>query len=333
MTGRDANLHGLLVVDKPRGPTSHDVVDQARRRFGTRRVGHGGTLDPMATGVLVLLFGEATKLSEIVAGKRKSYLAELSFGRATDSHDAMGRVTAELAAPDSFTLEHMEQVLQAEKQRTEQTPPAVSALKVGGHRAYAMTRAGSAPDLPPRPVEVSSLELRAFAAGRASIELCVSKGYYVRALARDVGSALAVPAHLSALRRTSSGCFTLEEALEWPPSEAPRLLSIAEALPRLARTLRLTADGVLRARRGQLLGAGDFMDEPMPAADDARSAGASLMAWTDAEGLPIALGERAGTQFRVRRGFAADLDSASLVPPSSRQPPTSASQTRAISEG
>lgn len=333
MSARDERVHGVLIVDKPKGPTSHDMVAEARRRFGTRRVGHGGTLDPMATGVLVLLFGEATKLSEVVAGSHKSYLAELSFGRATDSHDAMGRVTAEaLDALDGLTREKLERALAAERGRTEQLPPAVSALKVGGRRAYALARAGAEPELQPRPIQVSALELLAFGGGRASLELRVSKGYYVRALARDVSAALSVPAHLSALRRTLSGCFALPEACDWSQGGAPNLLSIAEVLPRLALTLRLTPGGVLRARRGQPLTAEDFMDEPPSTNAGPDPAAAPLMAWTDAAGLPVALGERAGVQFRVRRGFSAELSTDSPPPPASRQRPTGGNQTADISK-
>ncbi len=333
MSGRDGNVHGVLVVDKPQGPTSHDVVAEARRRFGTRRVGHGGTLDPMATGVLVLLFGEGTKLSEIVAGSHKAYLAELSFGRATDSHDAMGRVTAEdLEGLARVTRERLARALVAERQRREQLPPAVSALKVGGRRAYDLARAGATPELQPRPIQVSSLELISLEDGRASLELCVSKGYYVRALARDVGAALGVPAHLSALRRTQSGCFTLREAVDWSSGSAPRLLSVAEVLPRVALTLRLTPGGVLRARRGQALGLEDFIDEPPSSSEEPEPAGAPPMAWTDADGVPIALGERVGAQFRVRRGFAADSAAAAKPGLGSFRPIGAANQTADISK-
>lgn len=326
--------HGVVVVDKPRGPTSHDVVAAARRYFGTRRVGHGGTLDPMATGVLVLLLGEATKLSEIVAGSHKSYTAELSFGRSTDSHDALGRVTEERSVPPgAVTLEALERALLAERQRKEQLPPAVSALKIRGRRAYALARAGESPELQPRPVAVASLELRELDASRASLELRVSKGYYVRALARDLAAALGVPAHLSGLRRTSSGCFALSEASAWPPNAAPRLLALSEVLPRIAVTLRLTANGVLRARRGQALGLDDFIDEP-PAEGGvlASPATAALMAWIDSDGRPVALGERVGGHFRVRRGFAADLGSPTVAPAAFCPPPLPASQTGSISE-
>jgi tRNA pseudouridine55 synthase len=298
--------HGVLVVDKPSGPTSHDVVAQARRHFGTRRVGHAGTLDPMATGVLVLLFGEATKLSDVATGCDKKYFAELSFGRATDSHDADGNTTEERPeTPGWVSEDRLHSGLLTERTRRLQLPPGISALKVDGQRAYRLSRAGTPPKLLPRPVLVHHLQLMAWSSRRASLELLVSKGYYVRALARDLAQALGVPAHLSQLRRLQSGTFTLAEACSWPPPVGQALLPLAEALPRLLPMLRLTESGVLRARRGQPRDAADFLDDPagpgygLPAAADP-----SVWAWTDPEGNPIALGRRSADGFRVQRGFA-----------------------------
>ncbi len=298
--------HGVLVVDKPSGPTSHDIVAQARRHFGTRRVGHAGTLDPMATGVLVLMLGEATKLSDVATGCDKKYFAELCFGRATDSHDADGNTTEERPeTPGWLGEDRLQSALVAERTRRLQLPPSISALKVGGQRAYRLSRAGTPPELLPRPVVVHDLQLLAWSSRRASLELSVSKGYYVRALARDLAQALGVPAHLSQLKRLQSGTFTLAEACSWPPPAGQVPLPLAEALSRLLPMLRLTKSGVLRARRGQPLDAADFLDDPdgpgsvlPPAADP------SVWAWTDPEGSPIALGQRSADGFRVQRGFA-----------------------------
>jgi tRNA pseudouridine55 synthase len=304
MSDRDKSLHGLLIVDKPSGPTSHDVVAQARRHLGTRRVGHAGTLDPLATGVLVLLLGEATKLSEVATNEDKTYLAEVSFGRATDSHDLQGQTTAEQALPSSWLdAGTLERALDVERRRELQVPPAVSAIKVAGQRSYRLARDGAPPELEARAVELRSLRVLGWSPQRVELELRVSKGYYVRSLARDLGCTLGVPAHLSSLRRVQSGRFCLDEACAWPPPEVPPLIPLGEALARLLPIWRLTAPGVERARQGKTLSAGDFSDAPGLLDRGA----ASIVAWTDAGGKPVALGRRDGDVFRVQRGFAADM--------------------------
>jgi tRNA pseudouridine55 synthase len=301
-----ATPHGILVVDKPSGPTSHDVVAQARRVFGTRRVGHAGTLDPMATGVLVLLLGEATKLSDVATNERKTYLAEVRFGRATHSLDAQGQTTAEkVLEPGWLQQPRLEHALELERARVLQLPPAVSAIKLDGQRAYRLAHAGKPPELAPRAIAVYALSLLDYDAESARLELSVSKGYYVRALARDLGDALGVPAHLSSLRRVQSGCFGLDEACVWPAPCLPALIPLAQAVPRLAPTRRLTDAGVARARQGRALSATDFMDGE--AAHEPSELDPSItVAWTDAAGTPVALGRREGDIFRVQRGFTAD---------------------------
>lgn len=301
-----AGPHGVLVVDKPRGPTSHDIVAQARRHFQTRRVGHAGTLDPMATGVLVLLFGEATKLCDWASGCDKRYSAELRFGRATDSHDAEGATTEELPEPLRETLGELAltRALSIERARTVQLPPVVSALKVDGQRAYRLSRAGTPPELQPRPVRVHSLELQRWDQHHACVELLVTKGYYVRAFARDVARTLGVPAHLGALRRLQSGDFSLAEACSWPLLEERRPIPLAAALPRLLPTLRLKDSGVSRARLGQTLTVEDFID--LPAGQSSAEHERAAWGWTDSAGTPIAIGERKAEGFGVRRGFMAE---------------------------
>lgn len=298
--------HGLLIVDKPEGPTSHDIVSAARRVLGTRRVGHAGTLDPMATGVLVLLLGEATKLSDLATTADKTYRTQVSFGRATDSHDACGATTHESDSRLSQLSETaLQGALQAERERTLQVPPAVSAIKLSGRRAYDLARAGAAPELAPRVVRVHDLRELERSEQALSLELRVSKGYYVRALARDLGEALGVPAHLSQLRRVASGGFTLADACSWPPPSPPPLLALHQILPRLLPTLRLTDAGVRRARAGKALTRADFID--VPADPETPGGGApTTCAWVDSSGLPVALGARDGDLFRVRRGFAGD---------------------------
>jgi tRNA pseudouridine55 synthase len=302
--------HGIVVVDKPRGPTSHDIVQSARRVFGTRRIGHAGTLDPMATGVLVLLLGEATKLSEIATAADKTYRAQVSFGRATDSHDANGRTTAEVEVRlEDLSDAALSRALESERLRCQQIPPAVSAIKLQGRRSYELSRNGAPPELEPRAVSVRALELGERAGPLLNLELRVSKGYYVRALARDLGLALGVPAHLSQLRRLVSGSFSLAEACAWPPENPPpQPLPLELALARLVPMLRLTEAGVRRARSGQLLSASDFIDDALSLrAESSEGMQPTLCAWTDPNGSPIALGAFDGAGFRVRRGFSAEL--------------------------
>ena len=293
---------GVLVVDKPGKATSHDIVAQARRIFGTREVGHAGTLDPMATGVLLLLFGEATKLSGFLTRDSKRYLATVYLGRATDSLDADGRTTQEVPfAPEQVSEQAVEAALAAERARLAQVPPAVSAIKVAGQRAYALTRAGNAPELAEREVRVASLVLVSREAQELTVEMEVSKGYYVRALARDLGAALGFPAHLTQLRRLASGRFDLNDACAWPAGPEARLVPTAEAARRALPTAVLAETGERRASLGQPLEASDFI----------RLGGApatETQAWFSEAGKLICLGhERAPGEFRVVRGFRSPL--------------------------
>jgi tRNA pseudouridine55 synthase len=286
---------GVLVVDKPRGPTSHDIVAEARRRFGVRGVGHAGTLDPMATGVLVLLFGEGRKLSSYLTLDEKTYVAEVRFGAATDTFDAEGTVVeSRVLAPGTLDRGRVEAALEAERARTEQVPPPVSAIKVGGERAHRLTRRGEAPVLEPRKIHVARLSLLEADEERLSLELTVSKGYYVRSLARDLGEALGAPAHLSRLARTRSGAFTLDDAVRWPPDELPALTSVAETVRRSLPWVELTQAGAAKARLGQRLADEHFVVPPD---------GERPHAWLDPEGHVVALGERAAEGCRVLRGF------------------------------
>lgn len=289
---------GVLVVDKPGGATSHDIVAQARRIFGTREVGHAGTLDPMATGVLLLLFGEATKLSNFLTRDSKRYLAEVRFGRATNTLDADGSTTEEAEVPaERLSEPALSAALLVEKERTRQVPPAVSAIKVEGRRAYALARAGKAPALAERDVKVEELRLLSRGPCDALLELRVSKGYYVRALARDLGAALGLPAHLGSLRRLASGQFELAEACPWPPTADVQLIETADAARRTLPVVQLGESGQRRARLGQTLERADFQDRP-------EIAPGTTEAWFSAAGEIVALGsERAPGEFRVVRGF------------------------------
>ncbi len=206
---------GLLVVDKPAGWTSHDVVGRVRRLAGTRRVGHAGTLDPMATGVLVLGIGRATKLLTFLVGSDKDYTATIRLGQSTVTDDAEGEVVA-TASASQVTRSHVEAAAARLAGDIEQVPSAVSAIKVDGRRSYARVRAGEPVALAARPVHVARFvvhECRAVGEYLdVDVAVTVSSGTYVRALARDLGADLGVGGHLTALRRTRVGQFAVADA-------------------------------------------------------------------------------------------------------------------------
>lgn len=227
-----AGTDGIVVVDKPGGMTSHDVVARVRRLARTRRVGHGGTLDPMATGVLVIGVGRATRLLTYVIGSDKGYAATIRLGQTTVTDDAEGEVTASVVA-DAVTGEAIRAGLAALTGEIEQVPSAVSAIKVGGRRAYQRVRQGEQVALAPRRVVVSRLELLAVRRQQpglvdVDVDVVCSSGTYIRAIARDLGAALGVGGHLTALRRTFVGGFTLAESvtLDELESRAPAVVTL-----------------------------------------------------------------------------------------------------------
>ena len=210
-----SGLDGILVVAKPAGPTSHDVVALVRRLAATKRVGHGGTLDPFAGGVLPLFLGRATRVVEYHLGDRKAYRATVCFGATTSTDDLEGELVP-VPGPGP-TREAVEAALPALRGRITQTPPAYSALKVGGRRAYALARAGQQVELAPRDVEIDRLDIVEWDESDperpvAIVDVVCSAGTYVRALARDLGAAVGSGAYLGALTRTASGPFTLDDA-------------------------------------------------------------------------------------------------------------------------
>ena len=241
---------GILLVDKPQGVTSHDVVARARRLLGTRKVGHAGTLDPMATGLLLLGVDSATRLLTYLVGLDKEYRATIRLGVATDTDDAEGEVIATRDAsgvPDDA----IEAGIAALRGPIQQVPSTFSAIKVDGRRAYDRARAGEEVALEARPVTIHAFEVDAVRREAAVVDLDVrvvcSSGTYIRALARDLGAELGVGGHLTALRRTRVGPFEVTDAVELPDprvdadAAAPALLDPAEVVARLFPVVRLDA--------------------------------------------------------------------------------------------
>lgn len=209
-----AARHGVLVVDKPAGMTSASVVAVARRALRQKRVGHTGTLDPMATGVLALVVGEATKLAGFLLADDKSYEGELELGVQTDTLDADGQVVArDEAGAAAVSPAALEAAIAALRGPSQQVPPMYSALKRGGRPLHELARKGEHLELDPRDIVVHEFTLLGFEPPRARFRVACTKGTYVRALARDLGVALGCGAHLTALRRTRAGIFTLEQAI------------------------------------------------------------------------------------------------------------------------
>ena len=204
-------ISGVLVVDKPVGMTSHDVVQAIRNGTSLRRAGHTGTLDPRASGVLVILVGPAVRLSEYVSASDKRYQAIIRMGGKTDTFDAEGRVTPS-TQPVNVTEPQFEEVLKTFVGEIEQTPPPYSAVKVQGRKAYEMARQGEPVDLAPRKITVHHLEVLEWAPPEAVIDVHCSSGTYVRSLANDLGEKLRCGAYLVGLRRTKSGRFSLRDA-------------------------------------------------------------------------------------------------------------------------
>lgn len=248
---------GLVVVDKPAGLTSHDVVARLRRLAGTRKVGHAGTLDPMATGVLVLGIGRATRLLGHLLLTDKAYDATIRLGATTVTDDAEGEVIATADAGD-LTGEQIRAALRSLTGEIEQVPSAVSAVKVDGRRAYARVRAGEEVTLAPRRVTVHDLEVGRIRHDGPVVDVDVSvrcsSGTYIRAIARDAGSLLDVGGHLTALRRTAVGGFGLEEARTLEElGEELAVLPLADAVRRSFATVDLDADQAAAVRVGRAL--------------------------------------------------------------------------------
>jgi tRNA pseudouridine55 synthase len=250
-------MDGVLLLDKPSGPTSHDVVLRLRRSSGERSVGHTGTLDPLATGLLPLVFGRATRLASFLTSGEKTYEATIRLGYATDTHDAAGRQVGAVCAglPAESAIDD---ALDRFRGTFEQQPPAHSAKHVDGQRAYSRARRQQPVELAPVPVTVQRLERLSYVADLLTIRIQATAGFYVRALARDLGAQLGCGAHLVRLRRLGSGQFHVDRAVALDEAEragtaiVSHLISPAAALPGLP-AVELTEAGLRRAVHGNPL--------------------------------------------------------------------------------
>ncbi len=249
---------GIVVIDKPAGMTSHDVVARCRRIFSTRRVGHAGTLDPMATGVLVVGVDRATKILGLVTGAPKSYVATIRLGQTTSTEDAEGELLQSISA-EHLTPEAISAAVTGLRGDIEQVPSAVSAIKVGGQRAYRLAREGRAVELAARPVRIDRFVVRDVRSHDGLVDVDVevdcSSGTYIRALARDLGAALGVGGHLTSLRRTRVGRFAQDQARSLEDlAERPRLTwTLDEACLLMFPRRDLTAEEAEATSNGRAL--------------------------------------------------------------------------------
>jgi tRNA pseudouridine55 synthase len=261
-------MNGVLVVDKPAGPSSHDVVARIRRTLRTPAVGHTGTLDPLASGVLPLVVGKATRLARFLSADDKEYVAHVRFGVATSTFDAEER-PAEIEVPD-LTRAAVESLLNEFRGTYRQLPPAFSAKKIKGQPAYLLARARQPVAVLPVEVTVSALELQSFEHGTARLRVVASSGFYVRVLAHDLGQRAGCGAHLAALRRIRAGEFSLADAVSLDVAEREgteagrRLIGLERLLSHLPAAV-LNERGLRRAAHGNLLSSDDFLRAPDPA--------------------------------------------------------------------
>ena len=235
-------IEGVLLVDKPIGMTSHDVVYRLRRKLQIQRVGHAGTLDPLATGLLIMLVGKATKISQYLMSVDKVYEGEITLGVKTNSQDAEGEVMETRPVPE-LTEEQLRAAMKGFLGDQYQTPPMFSAVKIGGVPLYKKAREGEEVEREPRFIRVAAFDLLSFATPKLAFRLACTKGTYVRTVANDLGDKLGCGAHLSALRRTGSGKFDISQCLPLAEIEAlplpeieKRLIPVHQAAPSVARS-------------------------------------------------------------------------------------------------
>ena len=219
------SLAGVLVIDKPGGMTSHDVVMRVRRILGVKKVGHTGTLDPMATGLLPLCIGGATKIARFLEGGEKEYRATIKFGIETDTYDAEGKVVAE-SDTSGVSEEMVLEALTQFKGKIQQIPPMYSAVKIGGTPLYKLARKGITVEREPKEVEISAIDVEEFTMPLLTMRITCSKGTYIRTLCHDLGSVVGCGAHLVALRRTRSGYFSIQDAITLDADKSEMIESI-----------------------------------------------------------------------------------------------------------
>lgn len=261
------DLSGVLVIDKPSGPTSHDVVARVRRAIGEKRIGHTGTLDPLATGVLALVVGRATRLAQFLAGDEKEYVASVRLGMATPTYDAEHVGIVRLTLDAAVARGDIDTALAGLRGTYLQTPPPFSAKKIAGVPAYQHARKERVVELTPVEVTVSALDVVAFEEDRLELRLVCSSGFYVRTLAHELGQRLGCGAYLEGLRRTRSGEFTLAQAvpledIQKDPAVAhSRLIALERLLPRFPKAV-LNEAGVRRVAHGNMVGPEHLAEAP-----------------------------------------------------------------------
>jgi tRNA pseudouridine55 synthase len=263
-------VNGLFVIDKPSGMTSHDVVSRLRKITGEKSIGHLGTLDPMATGVLPLLLGRYTRLAQYFSSAEKSYTGAIRFGFATDTYDAEGEPTGPCTQP-ALTLDVIRAAAQRFHGELQQMPPPFSAKKIAGTPAYKLARAGKPVELKPATVIIDSFEITGFHGDQAAFAMKISAGGYVRSVAHELGQILGCGAHLSSLRRTRAGVFTLDQAHTLdelqPLAGNPAALEALSVHPRtlLPEMPSVTADvqTIGRMRNGSQANLPEFSSAPL----------------------------------------------------------------------
>ena len=266
-------MDGVLIVDKPAGPTSHDVVAVVRRVLGTPRVGHTGTLDPLAMGVLVLVVGKGTRLASFLTGAEKEYMARVRFGTATPTYDAESRGPQQGGPAPPLEAADIVAQLTAFTGTYLQQPPPYSAKKVAGVPAYKLARQQKLVEIKPVEVTVSALELRSYSGGVAELRIVCSSGFYVRSLAHDLGARLGCGAYLESLQRTRVGAFAIENARPLADIVAAGaaarewIVPMEHLLPDLA-AVTLTEEGARRALHGNTLRSLDFAGSAGPSPND-----------------------------------------------------------------